>query len=65
MSFFLLFIFFFLLVQYFTNILGQKFYSEEDLMRNIKDAKEKGLSIYAPVSSFFVFILFLYIYFLQ
>ncbi|PIN05888.1 hypothetical protein CDL12_21568 [Handroanthus impetiginosus] len=35
-------------VKYYTNILGQKFYSEEDLLRNIWDAKARGLSIYAP-----------------
>ncbi|KAI3460102.1 hypothetical protein Pfo_016765, partial [Paulownia fortunei] len=33
---------------YYTNVLGQKFYNEEDLLRNIKDAKERGLSIYDP-----------------
>ncbi|XP_011070334.1 uncharacterized protein LOC105156015 [Sesamum indicum] len=36
------------IVKYYTNVLGQKFYSKEDLLRNIKDAKEKGLSIYGP-----------------
>ncbi|KAI3460105.1 hypothetical protein Pfo_016768 [Paulownia fortunei] len=35
-------------VKYYTNVLGQKFYSESDLLRNIEDAKKRGLSIYAP-----------------
>ncbi|KAK4423054.1 hypothetical protein Salat_1888000 [Sesamum alatum] len=35
-------------VQYYTNVLGQRFYSKEDLLRNIKDAKQRGLSIYDP-----------------
>ncbi|GFP79592.1 hypothetical protein PHJA_000102700 [Phtheirospermum japonicum] len=36
------------LVKCYTNILGQRFYSESDLMRYINYAKERGFSIYAP-----------------
>ncbi|KAK6116283.1 hypothetical protein DH2020_049978 [Rehmannia glutinosa] len=36
------------LVKYYTNILGQRFYNEANLMRNIIDSNKKGFAIYTP-----------------
>ncbi|KAL7127645.1 hypothetical protein ABFS83_14G265900 [Erythranthe nasuta] len=35
-------------VQYYTNVTGQKYYTEADLMSYVEYSKERGFSIYAP-----------------